>query len=62
MSNNISGVYIKNEEQNNNLSNNIINDTFKGELLVSIKDIFYENKLTNIIDKRLSLMAYKEME
>ncbi len=51
--NNISGVYIKNEEQNNNLSKNNINDEMEGNLLTRIKDIFYKYKLTNIIDKKL---------
>ena len=52
-SNNISGVYVKNEEQNCNLSNNTLDDEFEGDLLTRIKDIFYKYKLLNTIDKRL---------
>ncbi|WP_313163224.1 2-thiouracil desulfurase family protein [Sedimentibacter sp.] len=51
-SNNISGVYIKNEELNRNLYNKI-DDELEGELLTRIKDIFYKYKLNNIIDKKL---------
>ena len=50
--NNISGVYIKNEEQNTS-SHNIIDDEFEGELLVRVKDIFYKYKLNGQINKRL---------
>ena len=52
-SNNISGVYIKNEEQNSSLSKNNIDDEFEGDLLTKIKDIFYKYKLKYSIDKRL---------
>ncbi|WP_313339200.1 2-thiouracil desulfurase family protein [Sedimentibacter sp.] len=52
-SNNISGVYIKNEELNKNLFNNNIDDEFEGELLIRIKDIFYKYKLNNTVEKKL---------
>lgn len=50
--NNISGVYIKNEELYNNLSKNI-DDELKADLLTRIKDIHFNYRLNNISDKRL---------
>ena len=52
ISNNISGVYVKNEDARNNLYDKI-DDEYEGRLLTRIKDIFYKYKLNNTVDKKL---------
>lgn len=53
-SNNISGVYIKNEEAINIFKKDIISEELQADLLTKIKDIYYNYKLKNLVfDRRM---------
>ena len=57
-SNNISGVYIKNEEAINILKKNIISEELLVDVLTKIKDIYYNYKLKNLVfDRRMLSQA-----